>query len=90
MLLGDDKRAIIGSINLAPGSFDARRELAVETDVHHVVKRLGKTVEHDWDRSHELDLSDAALVKDLHKREGLSPDKLVLDADAGSRGKRLP
>ena len=37
MLLADDKRAIVGSINLAPGSFDARRELAIETDAHHVV-----------------------------------------------------
>ena len=31
------KRAIIGSINLAPGSFDSRRELAIEVDdeAHH-------------------------------------------------------
>ena len=28
MLLADSKRTIVGSINLAPGSFDARRELA--------------------------------------------------------------
>jgi cardiolipin synthase A/B len=80
ILLADSKRAIIGSINLAPGSFDARRELAVETEDHHAVKRLEHTVRHDWDMSHELDLSDAALLKDLNKREGLSPDKLVLDA----------
>ena len=31
MLLADEKRAIVGSINLTPGSFDARRELAIET-----------------------------------------------------------
>jgi cardiolipin synthase len=86
MLLADSERAIIGSINLAPGSFDARRELAVETDDHHVVKRLEKTVQHDWELSHELDLSDAALLKDLKKREGLSPDKLVLSAK--EKGKR--
>ena len=30
MLLADGERAIIGSINLAPGSFDSRRELAIE------------------------------------------------------------
>ena len=71
MLLADSKRAIIGSINLAPGSFDARRELAIETDYHHAVKRLEHTARHDWDLSHELDLSDAALLKDLNKREGL-------------------
>jgi cardiolipin synthase len=83
MLLADDKRAIIGSINLAPGSFDARRELAIETDDRHVVKRLEKTFEHDWKLSHELDLSDAGLLKDLKKRDGLTPDKLVLDAGHG-------
>ena len=32
MLLADGKRAIVGSINLAPGSFDSRRELAIEVD----------------------------------------------------------
>ena len=32
LLLADDARAIIGSINLAPGSFDSRRELAIEVD----------------------------------------------------------
>jgi cardiolipin synthase A/B len=87
MLLADSKRAIIGSINLAPGSFDARRELAVETDYHRAVRRLEHTARHDWDLSHELDLSDAALLKDLNKREGLSPDKLVLDAEHGSHAK---
>ncbi len=89
MLLADGKRAIVGSINLAPGSFDARRELAIETDNHHVVKRLAETAEHDWELSHRLDLSDEGLLKDLKKREGLSPDKLVLDGsnDGKRRGK---
>jgi phosphatidylserine/phosphatidylglycerophosphate/cardiolipin synthase-like enzyme len=79
ILLADSERAIVGSINLAPGSFDARRELAIETDDHHVVKRLERTAEHDWDRSHKLDLSDEGLLKDLHKRAGLDPSKLALD-----------
>ena len=82
MLLADGKRAIIGSINLAPGSFDSRRELAIETDDPVAVKRLEKTAAHDWSRSHLLDLSDAALLADLKKREGLSPDKLVLYEDS--------
>jgi hypothetical protein len=37
--------------------------------------------------SHKLDLSDAGLLKDLKKREGLSPDKLVLDTGHKKRGK---
>jgi phosphatidylserine/phosphatidylglycerophosphate/cardiolipin synthase-like enzyme len=31
IMIADDERAIVGSINLSPGSFDDRRELAVET-----------------------------------------------------------
>jgi cardiolipin synthase len=44
MLLADGERAIIGSINLAPGSFDSRRELAIEVDDKHIVDRLHDVV----------------------------------------------
>jgi cardiolipin synthase A/B len=87
ILLADSKRAIVGSINLAPGSFDARRELAIETDDHHAVKRLEKTAQHDWDMSHRLDLSDEGLLKDLKKREGLDPEKLVLGDGSSKKEK---
>ena len=50
-------------------------------------KRLEETAMHDWELSHRLDLSDAGLLKDLKKREGLSPDKLVLEAGNGRKGK---
>ncbi|HYK36588.1 phospholipase D-like domain-containing protein [Alloacidobacterium sp.] len=40
VLLADGERAIIGSINLAPGSFDSRRELAIEVRDKHVVDRI--------------------------------------------------
>ena len=82
MFLADSERAIIGSINIAPGSFDSRRELAIETHDHKAVKRLEKVAQHDWDRSHKLDLSDAALLADLKKRAGLDPAKLVLYEDS--------
>lgn len=68
MLLADGTRAIVGSINLAPGSFDARRELAIETDAHHVVKRLNETTQFDWQHSRPIDLSDEGLMADLDKR----------------------
>ena len=82
MLLADGARAIIGSVNLAPGSFDARRELAIEVDDSHVVGPLEKVAKHDWDHSEALDLSDEGLMADLEKRgkEGGAAD-LVLDAD---------
>jgi cardiolipin synthase len=47
MLLVDGKRAIVGSINLAPGSFDGRRGLAIETDNPVVVKRFHDVVQYD-------------------------------------------
>ena len=65
LLLADDKRAIIGSINLAPGSFDSRRELAIEVDDPHIIKRIAQILQHDWDKSKLLDLSDAGLLAEL-------------------------
>ena len=69
LLLADDKRAIIGSINLAPGSFDGRRELAIEVDDEHIIKRIRKAIEHDWSHSHPLDLSDEGLMEELKKSD---------------------
>ncbi|MGZ3778425.1 MAG: phospholipase D-like domain-containing protein, partial [Mucilaginibacter sp.] len=61
MLLADGCRAIIGSINLAPGSFDHRRELAIEVHDEDIIERLQKIAHHDWKNSHTLDLSDEGL-----------------------------
>ena len=79
MLLADNARAIVGSINLAPGSFDDRRELAIEVHDEDVVERLHKIARHDWKHSHPLDLSDEGLMADLKKRGGEGADKLVLN-----------
>ena len=81
MLLADGARAIVGSINLAPGSFDDRRELAIEVHDEDVVARLHEIAKHDWENSHPLNLSDEGLMADLAKRGGAGADKLVLDAD---------
>jgi len=67
MLLSDEKRAIVGSINLTPGSFDSRRELAIETDAHHVVRRLAKITDQDWDSSSKIDLSENAVLASIEK-----------------------
>jgi phosphatidylserine/phosphatidylglycerophosphate/cardiolipin synthase-like enzyme len=68
MLLADEARAVIGSINLAPGSFDERRELAIETESPQVIERLTAVVRHDWKHSLPLDLSDEGVLADLAKR----------------------
>jgi phosphatidylserine/phosphatidylglycerophosphate/cardiolipin synthase-like enzyme len=78
MLLADGARAIVGSINLTPGSFDSRRELAIEVDDHHIVKRLHQVARHDWKHSHPLDLTDEGLMADLEKRGREDVDRLAL------------
>jgi phosphatidylserine/phosphatidylglycerophosphate/cardiolipin synthase-like enzyme len=87
IMIADDKRAIVGSINLSPGSFDDRRELAIETSSDHVVKRLLRTIEHDWKRSRKLPLSDQAVRADLegHGVKGLSRLALVSRDGAGQQ-----
>jgi cardiolipin synthase A/B len=85
MILADDHRAIVGSINLSPGSFDGRRELAIETDAHHVVKRLNEAAQTDWTNSHKLDLTDAGLIKDLGKRSETADSAELLAVKGGSK-----
>jgi cardiolipin synthase A/B len=96
MLLADGERAIIGSINLAPGSFDSRRELAIEVEDKHILDRLHQVVKRDWKHSHPLDLTDAGLLADLKKHGGKGIEELGLDAgdsptEAETKsGKRAP
>jgi cardiolipin synthase A/B len=82
MLLADGERAIIGSINLAPGSFDSRRELAIEVDDKHIVDRLHEIVKRDWKHSHPLDLTDEGLLADLKKHGGKGLKELGLDEES--------
>ncbi len=81
MMLADGARAIVGSINLAPGSFDDRRELAIEFFDDDIVERLQAIARHDWENSHPLDLTDAGLFEDLEERGDGGAEKLVLRAD---------
>ena len=81
MILADGVRGIVGSINLAPGSFDSRRELAIEVRDDDVVERLHKVAHHDWENSHPLDLSDEGLLADLEERYEDSAERLALEGD---------
>jgi cardiolipin synthase len=78
MLLADHARAIVGSINLAPGSFDSRRELAIEVDDEHVIKRLSKIAHHDWEHSHALDLTDEGLLEEFKEHKAKGAEELAL------------
>jgi cardiolipin synthase A/B len=79
MLIADGSRAIVGSINLAPGSFDDRRELAIEVYDDDVIDRLHKIAKADWENSHPLDLSDEGLFADLQKKGDGGEEQLALD-----------
>lgn len=83
MLLADGLRAIVGSINLAPGSFDDRRELAIEAHDDEIVERLHKVAKHDWENSHPLDLTDEGLIADLEDRiaDGVGAEQLGILGD---------
>jgi cardiolipin synthase A/B len=86
MLLADGLKAIVGSINLTPGSFDSRRELAIEVHDDEVVDRLHEVVHQDWENSRPLDLSDEGLLADLQDEE--EAQSLGLGGDRGKRDKK--
>jgi cardiolipin synthase len=85
MLLSDNVRAIIGSINLAPGSFDTRRELAIEVRDDDVIERLTKIAHHDWEHSHPLDLTDEGLLAEFEKHQTGGAEELALHGDHEKR-----
>jgi phosphatidylserine/phosphatidylglycerophosphate/cardiolipin synthase-like enzyme len=68
MLLADGLSAIVGSINLARGSLDKRRELAIEVCDADVVDRLQRVAVRDWKHSRPMDLTDKGLLADLGDR----------------------
>ena len=84
MMLADRSSAIVGSINLAPGSFDRRRELSIRVKDSEVVKRLSGVVHYDWENSRRLDLSDHGLQLDLqsHSEEDRLARAGLIDSDA--------
>jgi len=84
MLLADGVAAIVGSINLAPGSLDDRRELAIEVRDEDVVERLYQVARHDWKHSHPLDLSDEGLLADLEDRAEEAERLGLVDASAAT------
>jgi phosphatidylserine/phosphatidylglycerophosphate/cardiolipin synthase-like enzyme len=78
MLLADKSRAIVGSINLTPGSFDSRRELAIEVFSPNVVERLTRIAHHDWKHSHPLDLTDEGLIAEMKQHKMDAGNELAL------------
>lgn len=85
MLMADHSRAIVGSINLAPGSFDSRRELAIEVHKPELIERLRRVVHQDWKHSYPMDLSDEGLLEEMAEHNIDAADELALN---GKKRKR--
>ena len=79
LLFADGVRAIIGSINIAPGSFDSRRELAIEVRDANIVDRLHTVVHYDWENSRPMDLSDEGLLAELEDYDENVVEDLALN-----------
>jgi cardiolipin synthase A/B len=88
MLLIDEKRVIVGSINFAPGSFDSRRELAIDVRDKHIVKRMTEIAHHDWKHSRILDLTDKGLEAELESHQIDAETELAISGDGKKPKKR--
>lgn len=53
LLIVDDERALVGSMNIDRSAFDLRRELGVEVSDPAVVARLKAVFDSDWELSHQ-------------------------------------
>jgi len=88
MLLSDHVRAIVGSINLAPGSFDSRRELAIEVRDDDVIERLSAIARQDWKNSHRLDLTDDGLLAEFEDHKMKGTESLALNQHKKGKKKK--
>ena len=79
LLFADSARAIIGSINLAPGSFDSRRELAIEVRDDSIATRIHEVLHRDWENSKPIDLTDEGLLADLEDIDENVAEDLALE-----------
>jgi cardiolipin synthase len=63
LILADERRALIGSMNIDRSAFDLRRELGIFLDDKKTVDRLAEVFEHDWDRGQHYDPPDPLEVE---------------------------
>jgi phosphatidylserine/phosphatidylglycerophosphate/cardiolipin synthase-like enzyme len=87
LILADNVRGVVGSINLSPGSFDSRRECAIEVRDEDVVGRLHEVTHADWKKSHPLDLSDEGLLAELEDYDESVAEDLAIGNHEGKHKK---
>jgi cardiolipin synthase A/B len=58
LIIVDDAKALVGSMNIDRSAFDLRRELGIMTEDPALVGRLKQVFESDWQLSHHYDAPD--------------------------------
>jgi len=73
LLIADDERALVGSMNIDRSAFDLRRELGLIVSDPAAVKRLRGVFADDWEESHHYDAPDP-LVAHTQTEDDFPPD----------------
>ncbi|HYZ66377.1 MAG TPA: phospholipase D-like domain-containing protein [Mycobacterium sp.] len=58
LIVVDNERALVGSMNIDRSAFDLRRELGIMTDDPAIVRRLKEVFDADWESSHHYEAPD--------------------------------
>jgi phosphatidylserine/phosphatidylglycerophosphate/cardiolipin synthase-like enzyme len=58
LIVADDERALVGSMNIDRSAFDLRRELGIMIGDQPTVARLKEVFDSDWELSHHYDAPD--------------------------------
>jgi cardiolipin synthase len=74
LILADEKRALVGSMNIDRSAFDLRRELGIIVDDGPIVDRLGQVFEHDWSQSHKYEAPDPLVAVPATEDDDLPHD----------------
>jgi cardiolipin synthase len=69
LLIVDEERAQLGSMNIDRSAFDLRRELGIVVDDGHIIKGLSKVFEHDWHESKPYEAPDPLQPEKHHEGE---------------------
>jgi cardiolipin synthase A/B len=67
LIIVDEAKALVGSMNIDRSAFDLRRELGIMTDAPALVGRLKQTFDYDWNLSHYYDTPDP--LESVHHHE---------------------
>lgn len=67
LLIVDDEKALVGSMNIDRSAFDLRRELGLTTSDPVIVGRLREVFQSDWDIAHHYDPPDPLKPEEHHE-----------------------